>query len=232
MKATPSSADALSVDPDLIAYADPLFELYGVTTRDLDSYADEDSQRAARSALQMAELFASFFYLDPDQREDHLGALEQLLAPDASADERQQLASLFSLMQRQFESMRAEGRLDRDRLPSFPDALRTVRNQTASADDRYGEQQLTENEAMAVFARPLIEREEVLTQPHLIEEMSARAEAHWHLAQLSGEAYELELRRLVDRFASSADDADALKDEARQMTERFAALFPSRAPSR
>jgi hypothetical protein len=81
---------------------------------------------------------------------------------------------------------------------------------------------MSEMEARALFAQPLLEQE---TDPDELEEVMERADDYWTLAQLQGLEREAYLTEIVEANAIDADEAAAIRAEAEQMIARFQQLF-------
>ncbi len=81
-------------------------------------------------------------------------------------------------------------------------------------------------EARALFAQPLLEHED---DPDALDAAMERADDYWTLAQLRGLERDAFLDELVEANALDADEAEAIRAEARQMLARFQSLFPNQA---
>ena len=80
-------------------------------------------------------------------------------------------------------------------------------------------------DAFALFARPLFETIDLSEDPDLLEDVTQRAEMYWDLAQLQPNARTRYIERLVDQWALSEEEAQAIRAEAMQMMQRFDKLF-------
>ena len=97
-----------------------------------------------------------------------------------------------------------------------------------NGDSHYGPDQLEIPEAFALFSRPLLENDAVSSDPDLLEDVMARAEAYWDLVHISSDQRDHHLNRVIQEFASNSTPAGFLREEAYSMIEHFHQLFPER----
>ncbi|MEZ4703429.1 MAG: hypothetical protein R2834_24070 [Rhodothermales bacterium] len=81
-------------------------------------------------------------------------------------------------------------------------------------------------ESFALFAHPLYENPDHLADPDAIERITQLASAYWDLARLSNEERAPALDAMLDQFARTPAERKRLKQEARQMLQRYQELFP------
>lgn len=218
----------------LALFAQPLFDLY-----DLDAAAafellanPDEADEATIAVMEAARLLWAYFSLPPTQRAARHGALaEFLLGPGATEEDEDDLDRLLDTVESHWEALTPEDLelaaddehpvLDFDALLAHP---AFVPPEGAPATQRtYGADQLSEMEARALFAQPLLE---ALDDPDEFDAAMERADEYWTLAQLRGVEREAYLHDLVDALAVDAAEAEQIRAEAERMVARFQALFP------
>lgn len=221
----------------LVLFAEPLFELYGLDLADAfvlkaDPAGADDEVLAV---LETARLFWAFFSLPPAARARRRDALAAHLAgPHPSADDWLAIESLLDAVEPYWRALLPEeirkaeqtgfALLDFDALQSHP----AFRLEGAHGALAYGPDGLSEIEALALFAQPLLDDPATLADPDAIEHAMDRVNAYWTLAQTPLPAREEALREAAEQLANGAGSREALETEARRMMERFHALFPER----
>lgn len=221
----------------LALFAQPLFELY-----DLDPAAafelhrnPDEADEGTVAVLEAARVLWAYFALPEDERPARYPALALfLLGPDASDEDEADLDTLLDVMGAHWEAMTPEDLalaaseehpvLDFDALLAHPAFAPAGGGPTAQRT--YGPERLSEMEARALFAQPLLER---LDDPDALDTAMERADEYWTLAQLHGVERDAYLEDLVEAFAIDEDEAAAIREEAEAMTARFRALFPDEA---
>lgn len=224
----------------LTSFAEPLFDLY-----ELDPRSNKDMGKEARSASEMAlmlavletaRLFWAYFLLEQDVSERFLPDFEaRLIGDQASEDERMDFLELIGIMAEHWDSFGPDQRkaavVPGHPLPPFNRLLDEYgvlhsSDATVAVSPRYGPDKLELPEALALFARPLLDDPEIIEDPDLLEETLARAHAYWDLAQTSSSEYKYRLASIISTFARDENDSKRIKKEARFMVERFLQLFP------
>lgn len=219
----------------LVLFADPLFDLYDIDQ--LDAFAlkgsPEEADEAVVAVLEAARLFWAYFALPAGEQPDQLPALSNfLLGPEQTPEDEADLDLLLDRMKGHWQMLTPEDRriaedtdaptLGFDALLAHPVYAGNTRPPDASG---YGPENLSELEAQALFAQPLLDDAE---EPEAIEAAMDRATAYWEIAH-SPEAHRDQLIEDVARsFASGRDQRATILREARDMIDRFAALFPER----
>lgn len=223
----------------LMRFAGPLFDLYDVDWRTDDgiSALSRDRQELSTmvAVLDAARLLWAFFALDDEANLEGLPELEDaLLGTSAGDEERSNLLVLLSLLEEHWQSFSPEERAQAEdtpgyTLPPFDTLLAnfadTVRRLPRGTRKTYGPERLDLPEALAVFAEPLLEDEDVRHNPDLIEERIARAQAYWDLANTPEDLYEEELARIENSFAGPSADPSDIRLEAERMVSRYHELF-------
>ena len=222
----------------LVLFAEPLFELYGLDVA--DAFALKADPAAADSevlaVLETARLLWAFFSLPPSERAHRRNALAaQLVGPHPSEEEWLDIEGLLDTMAPYWQAMLPE-EIQRAEQTAFPclgfDALLAhpaFRLDGEHSPKTYGPDALSEIEARALFAQPLLDDPDTLADADAFERAMDRANAYWALAQTPAAEREAALREAAERLANGSGDRKALEAEARRMVERFHTLFPEHA---
>lgn len=221
----------------LALFAEPLFELYDLDASaafELHTHPDE-ADEATIAVMEAARLLWAYFSLSPKERaarHDTLAAF--LLGPNATPEDEADLDAVLHVAESHWDLLTpedvalAEGieptTLDFDALLAHPAFATPAADPTT--EHTYGPDRLSEMEARALFAQPLLEREH---DPDALDQAMERADEYWTLAHLQGLEREAYLDELVDAIALDADEAEAVRAEARTMLARFQSLFPNRS---
>jgi hypothetical protein len=221
----------------LALFADPLFELY-----DLDAGAafelhasPDEADETTVAVMEAARLLWAFFSLPASERAARRATLTAWLAgPDATPEDEADLDALLDAVESHWstltdddvalaEDVEAET-LDFDGLLAHPAFVPPTGER--AGERTFGPDGLSEMEARALFAQPLLERVE---DPDALEATMERADDYWTLAQLRGLERDALLDEIVGANAIDADEAAAIRAEAEEMLLRFRTLFPDRA---
>lgn len=224
----------------LIRFAGPLFDLYDVNWRVNDRKdtlsRDRDELATMVAILDTARLLWAFMELDDREHLNLLPKLEDaLLGPRAGDEERSNLLVLLSLLEEHWASFSPEQRreaLDTTgyALPTFDmlldeyqgrQPLPTRHRATNGPDD------LDLPEALATFARPLLDDPAIAEQPDLLENRIERAQAYWDLATSDEAEFDRQLQRILETFADTEREQASIRKEAHRMVARFHKLFPT-----
>ncbi len=223
----------------LIWFCEPLFDLYDADPRALaePDRRERDAQELSLqiSVLDTGRLLLSYLLLEPER---HAGALprlqERLLGRAPTENERRDLDELLHIMQERLAAFdqRYRRMLQRVRkdLPPFAHLLEQYApeptDEASAGGERFGPDRLDLPEALALFARPLLD-EFNAEDPDALEDQLALSHAYWDYAQASRED-QAEILHLIERtFAVRPAEARAW---AERMTRRFFELFPERTP--
>lgn len=229
----------------LATFAEPLFDLYEVDPR--ETLTTLDGQRATEEAatllsvLEMARLLWAYCGLTPEEQATHLPALCQcLLGPQPTDEALQALDDLLEMMQQQWDGMDPFKRAAAEDMPGFavPSLAQLLADmedadgpsRAAAADAAYPTESFDLPEAFAHFVQPLLDDPRVHADAERLEDVMARAQAYWELAQVPGDEYEERLCALVKLHAPDPAARHALRVEAERMVQHFFALFPDRRP--
>lgn len=221
----------------LALFAEPLFDLY-----DLDPAAafevmarPEEADETTVAVLEAARVLWAYFSLPSKERTKRYNALaEFLLGPHAEPEDEADFDRLLDTVETHWnaltpedhalaESVNAET-LDFDALLAHPAFAHDHEEQPV--ERTYGPNRLNEMDARALFAQPLLEGE---TDLDALDDAMDRAAEYWTLAQHPGPEREAYLDEIISVFAIDEAEAATIRAEARQMIDRFQALFPEQA---
>lgn len=221
----------------LALFAEPLFTMYELDATDAFRLRTEPEAVGDDTValLETARVLWAFFSLPPSERAHKRQALAaQLVGEDPSDDDWMALDGLIetvgvhwqALLQEEVDAAQDTGHpvLGFDDLLHHP-AFRVGTEDDDATHAGFGPDGLSETEARARFAQPLLDDPAVMTDPDAFEAALARADAYWDLARDPAPD--------PDAFArqhAAGDDRQRLADEARAMVERFRELFPEHAP--
>jgi hypothetical protein len=219
----------------LALFAEPLFEVYGLDAAEAFALPrnPDAADEATVTVLEAARLLWAWFALPERVRAERRPALTAfLLGPEHEADEEQDLDHVLYRMEEHWDLLTEEDRQLAHAGPEPPlgfDALLAhpafAQDATASPPGPYGPEGLSELEAQALFAQPLLDGTEDADQ---MESALERAHAYWELAHIRGSERELFLRELIHQFGREMGGAEGVEQEAHRMLARFAELFPER----
>jgi hypothetical protein len=89
----------------------------------------------------------------------------------------------------------------------------------------YGPEGLSELEARALFAQPLMEAAAASGDADALEAAMERASVYWQVAHAHAEDREVALADALDALAPAPDARPAVAEEARDMLARYRELF-------
>ncbi len=227
----------------LAHFAEPLFNLY-----EIDPRASLNTDRSSRDAeelatllsvLETARLLWGYFLLDETVSRSYFPELERcLLGCNADEEERSDFLTLLSIMEDHYFSMaateRTAARVPGYALPPFGallenyDASSSAGESFPGIDTRYGPDALELPDALALFARPLLDNLEALDDPDAFENTLARANSYWDLAQTPRDAFEVRLDHIARSYGRTPPEMQRIKQEALEMVSRFHELFPEK----
>lgn len=223
---------------DLLAsFAEPLFDLYQVDLRSTLSRnrerRDAEELTGLIAVLETARLFWAFFLLDQQERSEQLDQLQaRLVGTELDAEERRSFLELLALMQQQWDTLDAGGGEEATasgyRLPPFERLLNEYRSLGRPTGTGYGDDDLEPAEALALFARPLVEKASAQGDVEELEAAMERAGAYWDLAQAEPDEYIRQLQTLKRHLASTPEEERRIEEEAAAMTARYTELFSTR----
>ena len=223
----------------LALFAEPLFSLYELDAEDAfrlrsspESVGDDTV-----ALLETARVLWAFLSMPPAERAHKRQALAaQLVGEDPTEEDWISLDGLVETGEIHWQALLPEevaaaqdtghATLGFDELLHHP-AFRVGPEAEDATHAGFGDASLSEVEARALFAQPLLESPEVMADADAFEAALARADDYWTLARsASGPAD-------AEAFARqhATDDAEhaALRDEALAMIERYRELFPEHA---
>ena len=221
----------------LVLFAEPLFETYDLDMA--DAFALKSAPDAAApdvlAVLETARLFWAFFSLSPSERAHKRSALAaQLHGGDPSEDEWIDIEALLNVVEPHWQAMlEDEIAQAQDTGHTTLDLDALLRHPTWQLHDTaealaYGPNALSDIEARALFAQPLLEDPTVLLDEKLFDEAVERASAFWTVALTPKGDRDEALQKVISRFSGPERDPEAVAEEATMMIQRFATLFPER----
>ena len=222
----------------LALFAEPFFAMYDLDVADAFRLRTEPRAVADDSValLETARVLWAFMSLPTAERAHKRAALAaQLVGDDPTEDDWVGLDSLIetagihwqALLPEEVEAAQATGHpvLGFDDLLHHP-AFRIGPEDDDATHAGYGPDALSETEARALFAQPLLDDPEVLVDPDAFEDALERADDYWTLARSGGGDLEAEARAWAVEHAATKADREPLAAEAVMMVNRFRELFP------
>lgn len=225
----------------LALFAEPFFALYDLDAADAFRLRTEPEAVAddAVALLETARVLWAFMSLPTAERAHKRAALAaQLVGEDPTEDDWVGLDGLVetanihwqALLPEEIEAAQSTGYpvLDFDALLHHP-AFRIGTEEEDATNAGYGPNGLSETEARALFAQPLLDDPEVLVDPDAFEEALERADDYWTLARSTGDDLEAAARTWANEHAATEADREPLAAEATRMVRRYRELFPEHA---
>ena len=218
----------------LALFAEPFFALYDLDAADAfrlraepDAVADDTV-----AILETARVLWAFMSMPPAERAHQRTALAaQLVGEDPSEEDWVGLDGLLetaeihwqALLPEEVEMAQETGHetLGFEALLHHP-AFRVGPEADDATHAGFGEDGLSEIEARALFAQPLLDDPETQADADAFEAALARADDYWTLAQEAGGDPDA----AADAFAREHGGGAAVRDEARRMIDRYRELFP------
>ena len=220
----------------LALFAEPLFSLYELDAADAFRLRDDPATVPddAVALMETARVMWAFFSLPHSTRAHKRQALAaQLVGEDPSEEDWINLDGLIETLEIHWQALLPEEieaaqqtdhpTLDFDALLHHP-AFRVTDEEHDATHAGYGPNGLTEVEARALFAQPLIEDPEVLIDPDAFDAALGQADLYWSLAQ-STDGDPKEAARTFAREHSAERDLSEVEHEAARMIERYRELF-------
>ena len=218
----------------LALFAEPLFGIYELDASDAFRLRTDPGAVADDTValLETARVLWAFFSLPPSERAHKRAALASQLVGDEPSDEDWMgLDGLLetveihwqALLPEEIEAAQSTGHavLGFDDLLHHP-AFRVGPEAEDATHAGFGATSLSEIEARALFAQPLLEDPALMDDPDAFENAMQRADAYWALARDAG----------ADAEAAATEFAEGDADEAAEamlMIQRFRELFPEHA---
>ncbi|MEM6326526.1 MAG: hypothetical protein AAF791_05355 [Bacteroidota bacterium] len=216
----------------LALFAEPLFTLYELDPAEPFVLRTEPASVSDEvvALMEAARVLWAFFSLSPTTRGQRRQALAaQLIGDDADADVMVDLEGVIeatevhwqALLPEEVEMAQETGHptLAFDELLHHPAFRIEIDPDPAHAG--YGEGALSETEARALFAQPLLEAPDVLLDPDAFDEALVRADVYWQAARRGTSA------AAVARHLAEEGPGDV--QEAERMLARYRELFPKHA---
>lgn len=221
----------------LLRLALPLVALYGLDAADVRTLTERPDEAApeAVALLEATRLLWAFLSLPDDEQAGAVGPLLQHLGgAEPDADGWEVVHELIETTQPAWDALGgktgaaalAPDAVSFDRLLEHP-AFSDVPPPVGAVPGGYGAKGLSEVEARALFAQPLLDDPDVLADPDAFEAALARADAYWDIAVQPGRVQAL--AAFVRRESGSAAERARLADEGSAMLDRFDELFPEHA---
>ena len=213
----------------LALFAEPLFTLYDLDP--IEAFALRTSPQSVSdetvALLETARVLWAFFSLSTSDRAHRRQALaSQLVGEDPSEEEWLDLDGLIEATEIHWQALLPEEittaqttdhpTLDFDALIHHP-AFRVEADPDPSHAG-YGTGELSETEARALFAQPLLDDPEVLLDEDAFSDVMRRADVYWHAGRNG-----LSVAEALDALGT---DETPRETEATMMLARYAELFP------
>ena len=220
----------------LVLFAEPAFRRFELDLA--DAFALRESPDAADAEvvamLEAARLMWAYFELEPAGRARRRIALAvHLLGAEPSEDDWVEVEAVLDATEPYWEAMLPEERaaarqpgvdwLDWDALTEHPSYR--LDEEAHGVARGYGRDGLSELEARAVFAQPLLETAAASGDADALEAAMDRASHYWHVAQAPEEDRTNALADAIAELAPTPEERPALADEARRMLARYQELF-------
>jgi hypothetical protein len=217
----------------LVLFAEPLFDMYDLDPGEAFALRQnpDDADEAVVAVVEAARLLWAYFRLSPaEQLDRHATLASFLLGPEHSIEEEADLEHLIDRMREQWDLLMPEDRqlaesaeaptLGFDDLVAHP---AFAAGHAVEERGTYGPENLSELEAQALFAQPLLDS---ASEPDEMEAALERASAYWELAHRRGAVRESLRSELVQQFGITAGERRRIEKEADEMLARFDQLFP------
>lgn len=228
----------------LVLFAEPLLRAYEIEFADAFALKErpDDAPEDVLAVLEATRLLWAFFALPPAERGHQRSALAvHLLGQEPASDEEWvEFETLIELVEPYWAAMLPEERraaqqpgaplLDFDGLLAHP--AFQLDGAAGDAARGFGPEGLSEVEARALFAQPLLETDVTLTDADALEAAMDRAACYWGIARLPAAEQETAVQEVVEALARSPHEHEVLRAEARAMLARYDALFPEHRPGK
>ncbi|OZC02194.1 hypothetical protein [Rubricoccus marinus] len=216
----------------LALFAEPLFSLYELNPAEAFTLKTDPDKAPDEvvALMETARVLWAFFSLSPSSRAHRRQALvEQLVGGEAEEDDMLGLEGVIEAAEIHWQALLPEeiemAQKTGHEVLSFDDLLHHAAFRIDADQDPvhagFGDGELSETEARALFAQPLLEAPEVMLDADAFDSALERADAYWDAAQ-SGDTPEA-----IAQALSPDDGGDV--EEARTMLARYAKLFPKRS---
>ena len=221
---------------NLVLFAEAAFRRFELDLA--DAFALRQDSDAADpevvAMLEAARLMWAYFELPPSGRARRRIALAvHLLGAEPSEDDWVEVEAVLDATEPYWEAMLPEERvaarqegvkwLEWDELTAHP-AYR-LDEEAGELARGYGQDGLSELEARALFAQPLLENAAESGDADALEAAMDRASRYWQVAHAPDDDREDALSDALDALAQTPDERPALADEARRMLARYRELF-------
>ncbi len=221
----------------LALFAEPLFTHFGLDVADAFALRErpDEAEPEVVSLLEAARLLWAFFELPAQDRPGRLTSLAtHLLGAEPTDDDWAEVEAVLAAVEPYWSAMTPEERaaarqpdapwLDWDALEAHP----AFRLAGGGGDHGFGPAELSEMEARALFAQPLVDEAAAQGDFDALDAALERATRYWTVAQAGPHAQQA-LDEAVAEFAATPADRPAVAEEARRMLARYRDLFPEHA---
>ncbi len=236
IRALVSGETGVSYDA-IVLFAEPMFDLYGMEAGEAFALGHDSSAADPEmiTVLSTSRVLWAFFSLPREVRAHKLSLLAAHLVGDHPTEEDWlEIEGLLEASEPYWSAMlpeeiRAAENTNHPTL-SFDELLSHPAFQLSEETDAlsFGPESLSEIEARALFAQPLLDDPDVLADPDAVEAAIERANAYWHLATLPESNQKDALADIIRQFSRGDGSPDAIRAEANNMVDRFHTLFPKR----
>ncbi len=220
----------------LVLFAEPTFRRFELDLA--DAFALREAPDAADAEvvamLEAARLLWAYFELPSEGRTRRRIALAvHLLGAEPSEDDWVEVEAVLDATEPYWEAMLPEERaaarqpgvewLDWEALTAHP--TYRLDDEATEVARGYGADGLSELEARAVFAQPLLEQAAASGDADALEAAMDRATHYWRVAHVPVEDRANALADAMEALAPSPDERPALDAEAERMLARYTELF-------
>lgn len=217
----------------LVLFAAPLFEMYGLDLA--DAFAMKAHPTAAtlevQTVLETARTLWAFFSLSPSERVSRRSKLaDRLVGPNPTDEDWIDIEGLLDTIEPYWSAMLPEEinaaqdgdhpTLDFDGLMDHP----AFKLGPEASHAGYGSTGLSEIEARALFAQPLLDDPATLTDSEAFESAMDRVSAYWQIATRPKDEQEAAIQATAASLATNGE-AVRIAEEARVMIARYQTLF-------
>lgn len=220
-------------------FAEPLFRHFDLDLADGFALRDrpDDADPETVAMLEAARLLWAYFGLPTPERAHRRSALAaHLLGAEPTEDDWIEVEAVLDAAEPYWDAMLPEEReearqpgtalLDWDALTAHPSFRLDPEADAVSRG--YGPDGLSELEARALFAQPLLEEAAASGDADALESAMDRAARYWQVAHATPADREDVLADAVEALAVATEEREAIVGEARRMLARYRELFADR----
>jgi hypothetical protein len=214
----------------LLAFAGPVMAHYRLELDHCREAPVEDANAGDIAllvdVLESALIFWSYFSAEAAGEAVSFEQLKSsMLGPQFDGRESRRFRSLYTAMERSFAEHGAGRAQPLDWRP--PPGLADPSPADLFEDNLFHDDDGPDQpESFALFAHPLYEDPDLLTDPEALERITQLASAYWDLARLSPEDHPAAIEALAKQFGRTPADRKRIQKQAERMILRYRELFP------